>query len=91
MKKPGLIWDAWNREHIKKHGVTVGEVEEVYASPLLAFEAKHGRTEIISKVSNGRMLSILLSYEKQDGPYVVSARDASAKERKIIYEQTKTN
>lgn len=40
-KKPPLIWDDWNREHIKKHSVTVAEVEEVYAYPLASFEAKN--------------------------------------------------
>lgn len=90
-KKPLLIWDEKNREHIRKHNVTVAEVEEVYAYPLLTFEAKSGRVGMIAKVKNGRMLAVFLSFEKQKAPYVVSARDAGDKERRIMYEQTKTN
>lgn len=90
-KKPLLIWDDWNREHIKNHSVTIEEVEEVYAHPLVSFEARRDRQELIAKVKNGRMIAIILSYEKQEGPYVVSARDAGYAERRIVYETTKTN
>lgn len=90
-KKPSLIWDEKNRDHIRKHNVTVAEVEEVYTYPLLTFEAKSGRIGMIAKVENGRMLVVFLSFEKQKAPYVVSARDAGDRERRIMYEQTKTN
>jgi uncharacterized DUF497 family protein len=33
-----------------------------------------------------RILTIVLSFEKQKQGYVVSARDASKKERKVYYE-----
>ena len=44
-KKPPLIWDDWNREHIKKHSVTVAEVEEVYAYPLASFGSKEAKNK----------------------------------------------
>ena len=90
-KKLPLLWDEGNREHIRKHSVTIVEVEEVYTHPLISFEAKKGRQGFIAKVKNGRMLIVFLSFEKQEGPYVVSARDASFKERSIVYEATKTH
>ena len=31
-----LIWDEWNREHIKKHNVAVDEAEEAVANLWLA-------------------------------------------------------
>lgn len=90
-KKQSLVWDDWNRTHIKKHSLTVLEVEEAYTLPLASFTAKAGRTGMIAKIKNGRMLAIFLSFEKQKGPYVVSARDANVKERRIVYEQTKAH
>ena len=90
-KQYPLVWDEQNREHIRKHGVTIAEVEEVYSNPAVSFEAKNRRQGIIAKVKNGRMIAVFLSFEKQKGPYVVSARDAGFKERGLFYDQTKTN
>lgn len=87
MKWPKLIWDEWNREHIKKHNVNIYEVEEAYELRELTSEGKRNRVEVISKISNGRMITIFLSFERQLGPYVVSARDSSKKERSIYYEK----
>jgi len=87
MRLPALIWDTWNREHIKKHNVTVIEAEEAYTSHELVSKSKHGRVEIISKIRNGRMITIFLSFERQLRPYIVSARDSSKKERSIYYEK----
>lgn len=87
MKLPKLVWDEWNREHIKKHRVTVTETEEVYIQRELILKGKHGRVEIISKIRNGRMITIFLSFDRQQRPYVVTARDSSKKERSTYYEK----
>lgn len=87
MKKPALVWDEWNREHIKKHNVTEKEVEEAYEKSDIEAEAKYGRKFVLSKISNGRLITIFLSFKKQAEPYLVSARDASNKERRIYYEK----
>lgn len=89
MSLPRLVWDEWNREHIKKHVITVSEVEEAYELCDLVAKGKRGRTEIISKIRNGRMITVFLSFERQAGPYVVSARDSSKKERSIYYEKVR--
>lgn len=89
MSLPKLIWDEWNREHIKKHNITVDEVEEAYILYELVARTRKGRSEIISRIRNGRMITVFVSYERQPGPYVVSARDSSKKERSIYYENEK--
>lgn len=86
-----LIWDEWNKEHIKKHNVTVSEVEEVYKSSKITRKANLNRKLILGETKNGRFLTIVVSTEKQIEPYVVSARDMSKKERRYYYEQTQTN
>ncbi len=83
-----LIWDDWNKEHIKKHNVTVKEVEETYRTKLIKLESYAGRKMLLGATKNGRLLSIIVSFAKQKQPYVVSARDMSKKER-IIYDQKK--
>lgn len=87
-KKPALVWDNWNREHIKKHKLTVAEVEECYAAEQRVKRiGKNDRPEYIAKLKNKRLIAIFVSFEKQSEPYVVSARDASVKERRIYYEK----
>ena len=87
MKLPGLVWDKWNKEHIKKHKVTVIEAEEAYVLSQVISKGQRGRVFIISKIRNGRMITVFLSYEKQKRPYVVSARDSSVTERRLYYEK----
>jgi len=86
-----LVWDEWNKEHIKKHKVTVKEVEEVYKSTKIAKQTYLNRKLILGNTRKNRLLTIVISTEKQINPYVVSARDMSKKERRYFYEQTKTD
>ena len=78
----------WNREHIQKHMVTREEAEEAYHSKdAIETSGRYGRPQYITKLKNGRLLVIFLSFERQEGPYIVSARDAGVKERRIYYEK----
>lgn len=83
MKRPALVWNDWNKEHIKKHLVTISEAEEAYDKSNLVAKGKDNRVLILSKIKNGKMIALFLSFKKQPLPYVVSARDASKKERRI--------
>lgn len=86
-----LIWDEWNKEHIKKHNVTVSEIEEVFRSTKITKQSYLNRILILGKTKKNRLLTVVISTEKQESPYVVSARDMSKKERRYYYEQTKTD
>lgn len=94
-KKPALVWDDWNREHIKKHRVTVREAEEAYKAEFGRSDSYEFRQSIYGKTKNGRLITVVVSYAKQPGPYVVSARPMSKSERRKYYEvlkiPTKTN
>jgi len=90
-RKPALLWDVWNEAHIQKHGVSKKEAEEAYKVSEFLVAAKHGRTQILTRLQNGRLITVFLSYKNQKRPYAVSARDASQKERRWYYEQTQTN
>lgn len=86
-----LIWDNWNKNHIKKHNVTIGEVKEVYKNWKLENDSYLKRKEYFGVTMKGRMLEIVVSYIGIKSPYVVSARDMSRKERKKYYDKTKAN
>ena len=86
-----LVWDEWNKEHLKKHSVSAAEVEEVFVSKKITRLSYQNRKLLIGKTQNGRLLTVVISKEKQTDPYVVSARDTSQKERRYYYEQTQTD
>ena len=86
-----LVWDGWNREHIKKHDVSEKEVGQAFKTRKVVTETYKSRLIIVCKTKKSRLLTIILSFEKQKNAYVVSARDSSRKERKIYNDKNKTN
>ena len=83
-----LIWDEWNSEHIKKHKVTVVEVEEAIGNINTHREGYEGRIFFIGR-SGKRILAILVKPKENKMYYVVTVRDADKKERRQVYENEK--
>lgn len=81
-----LIWDNWNINHIKKHNVTVKEAEEA-VSNILAHRMGYGRKIILIGRSGKRLLAMIMAHEQENKYYVVTARDADKKERRLVYEK----
>lgn len=86
IKVKKLIWDKWNLAHIKKHKVAKEEVEWVGERILFATQTHNNRIRVVGRTGN-RILSVILNpQDEPDAYYVVTARDASKKERRDIYE-----
>lgn len=85
-----LIWDSFNKEHIKKHKVTITEAEETIVH-IKAHRKGYGNRIILIGRSGKRIISIIVAKEKDKKYYIVTARDADTKERKIVYEKEKQN
>lgn len=81
-----LVWDEWNKEHIKKHSVTIAEVEESVQRAAAHKIVKNGRRLLIGRAGT-RIISVILSQETEKQYYVVTARDAAKKERRQVYEK----
>ncbi len=81
-----LIWDEWNINHIAKHSVTIVEIEQACKNQLKAYVSYSHRVIVIGETDMARLLSIVLaeSLEIKNSYYVVTARDISSKERKLI-------
>lgn len=79
-----LIWDDWNVEHIKEHKVSVDEVEEVCQKAEKSLKTYQRRLIVLGKTKKKRFLTIVLTPKTKNKYYVVTARDASRKERKIL-------
>lgn len=83
-----LIWDNWNKEHIKKHTVTIAEAEEAIQKVNAHRKGYSGRIILIGR-SGKRILAILVAPEENKKYYPVTVRDADKKERKLLYENEK--
>jgi uncharacterized DUF497 family protein len=84
-----IIWDEWNLIHIKKHAVTVNEVEQSLTDNHAVFISGH-TNRVLSLGRSGKRLitTILQQQEIKTHFYVVTARDMAKRER-IIYRQEK--
>ena len=82
-----LIWDEWNIEHIKKHEVNAIEVEEACGQPINSFKSYQNRLIILGKTKSGRLLTLVLMKKNKGIYYLVTARDTSRKERRLISEK----
>lgn len=83
-----LIWDEWNREHIKKHNVSVDEAEEAVNNLIAHKKGKKGRFIAIGR-SGTRIISVLVGRKETGVYYVATARDSDKKERRLVYEKEK--
>ncbi len=81
-----LIWDPGNVAHIAKHRVTIEEVEQVCHSDALIREGYLGRIVLIGSSATGRVLTIVLEPIDERTYYVVTARPADRKERRLYAE-----
>lgn len=79
-----LLWDDWNVEHIKKHKVNVNEVEEVCRAIAKSLKTYKKRLIVLGKTKKGRLLTVVLAPEGGGKYYVVTARNVSKKERRLI-------
>lgn len=79
-----IILDAKNLEHIKKHNVAKEEVET--GKNILYHKMSHsGRYLAVSRVGS-RLISLVLKRKDSGKYYLITARDASPKERRKVYE-----
>ncbi len=82
-----LIWDEFNLNHIQKHNVTQLEIVEASQKVKSILEGNLGRLVVIGKTKNKRLITFILDKKGKDNYYLVTARDTSRVERRIINEK----
>jgi len=81
-----IVWDLWNLEHIKKHKVEVSEIEEAIKN-ISYHKRTHKERYLVVGRSGKKIISSVLMRQRLSDYYLVTARDASKKERKRVYEK----
>lgn len=82
-----LVWDNWNTGHIRKHNLTINDVETIFRSDkVLYLSTYEGRIVALGR-SGTRLLTVVLAKEENRKYYVVTARDMDKKERGLYREK----
>ncbi len=81
-----LVFDKYNLEHIKTHEVTQAEIEEVGKNFVYHRKTHTSRYLAVGRVRT-RIITIVIRREAVGRYYPVTARDASKKERRALYEK----
>jgi uncharacterized DUF497 family protein len=79
-----LRWNPGNIAHIARHGVSRMEVEEVFEGDFITQLSYGGRRIVIGATASGRVLSVIIEDEADDVSFVVTARSASRRERRLF-------
>lgn len=86
LKLDELLWDAWNEEHVLRHGVEPREVEEaVFDASSLVLRTRgkdQTRYVILGLTDAGRYLFVVLEPQAGNRAYVITARDMDDGERR---------
>ena len=77
-------WNAWNRDHIARHGVTEEEAEWVVnrARPPYPEKAGDGKYLVRGQTEAGDYVQVIYIFDPQDVVYVIHARPLSEREKK---------
>jgi uncharacterized DUF497 family protein len=87
-----LVWDAWNVEHIARHGATPEEVTVVCLGEVIVRQSYQGRLLIVGPNSKGQLLAVVLAPQAEDGVYYpITARVADSKEQRLYESETGAN
>lgn len=85
-----LVFDKRNLEHIKKHNVTRDEIEKVGKNFIYHRKTHTGRYLAVGRIEL-RIITIVIKRVATGKYYPITARDASKKERKNLYEKENKN
>ncbi len=86
-----IYWTERSEEHIARHRVSPGEVEQVVLTRPHWFSAgRNGSTLCLGVTAAGRYLVVVLvvSTEQQSSWYCVTARDMTTTEKRLFLKRT---
>ncbi len=79
-----LIWEAWNIQHISRHGITPDEVEEIcHNSPLVLRGQQKGRLVLIGVTNENQMISVVLEARGHGRYYPVTAYEPDESDKAL--------
>lgn len=85
-----IRWTEQSEDHIARHGVSPGDVEEVvFSRPRLVAGGRENTTLIFGTTGAGRYLVVVLADSEDGRMYVVTARDMTDPERRAFAQRSR--
>ena len=86
----GVRWTDWSEDHIGRHAVAPGEVEEVlFTRPRWIAKGRDGTTLVFGGTMSGRLLLIVTVDEGDGVAFVVTAREMTEQEKRIFHRKAR--
>lgn len=82
-----LVWDEYNLNHIQKHNVSQLEIVEASQQIDSVLQGKKNRLVVVGKTNKKRVITFILDKKEENKYYLVTARDVSRVERRMINEK----
>jgi uncharacterized DUF497 family protein len=76
-------WDQDNEEHIARHGITSGEIEEIFYGRVYVKRAGGKRYTVLGRTARGRPVMVVLLRQAGGLVRVITARDMVDRERRL--------
>jgi len=92
----GFDWDAGNRSKCRKHGLSTGQIEKLFESPVAVLpDAVHSQREprfrAIGRAANGRAVFVVFTMRQRAGVLLIRPISARYMHRKEIATYEKEN
>jgi uncharacterized DUF497 family protein len=92
----GFDWDEGNHRKCRQHGVSLAQVEEVFANPMAIYpDRRHSQSETrfiaIGCANNGRYIFLAFTFRAKDGRRLIRPISARFMHRKEIRLYEKEN
>lgn len=86
MEIEDLLWDDWNEDHVRRHGIEPAEVEEAVFDPSAQFfRTRAGRVSryiVLGLTDAGRYVFVVVEPAGRKLAYVVTAREMTDREKR---------
>ena len=82
-----LVWDEYNLNHIQKHDVAQLEIVEASQKIKSVLGGKKDRLLVVGVTKKNRTITFILEKKGENKYYLVTARDTSRVERRLINEK----
>ena len=82
-----LVWDVWNREHVRGHTVEPTEVDQICLGHRRGSTGQHGRVRVVGRASAGRIVVAILDPLGEGRFYCVTAFPATGRTRREFLER----
>lgn len=85
MRFQSFDWDAWNIEHVARHGLAPHEAEAACRGRVVVRRGRHGTYLVYGRTEAGRYLLVVVRSLGQGLARIITAREMTSRERRFYH------